>query len=100
MHTYNAKTNAFKTAGVPCSVVETESFNCVNKLGKYTRCYNSRKTLKESVSTMTHELLDNGGRRSGTDRREYTYTSYIPERRSGKERRGGLDRRLKPRTSE
>jgi hypothetical protein len=48
---------------------------------------------------MTYTLPDNGGRRSGTDRREFSYTSYIPERRSGKERRRGLDRRLKARTS-
>jgi hypothetical protein len=48
---------------------------------------------------MTNTLDDNGGRRLGTDRREFSYTSYIPERRSGKERRSGSDRRLKPRIS-
>jgi len=48
---------------------------------------------------MKHALLDNGGRRSGFDRREFSYTAYIPEQRSGKERRSGLDRRLKPRMS-
>ena len=46
---------------------------------------------------MIQILPDNGGRRSGTDRREFSYTSHIPERRSGKERRSGLDRREKPR---
>jgi hypothetical protein len=40
---------------------------------------------------------DNRGRRLGIDRREFSYTMHIPERRSGKERRGGLDRRSKPR---
>ena len=49
---------------------------------------------------MTHVLLDNRGWRSGFDRREFTYTSHVPERRSGNERRSGLDRRLQPRTSE
>jgi len=44
-------------------------------------------------------LLDNGGRRLVVDRRQFSYTLHIPERRSGKERRSGLDRRLKPRTS-
>jgi hypothetical protein len=44
-------------------------------------------------------LLDNEGRRLGIERREFSYNSHIPERRSGKERRSGLDRRLKPRTS-
>jgi len=41
--------------------------------------------------------LDNGGRRSGGDRRNYSYTLHIPERRSGKERRSGDDRRKSPR---
>jgi hypothetical protein len=41
--------------------------------------------------------LDNGGRRSGGDRRNYSYTLHIPERRIGKERRSGKDRRKSPR---
>jgi hypothetical protein len=48
---------------------------------------------------MSNILPDNGGRRSGIERREISYDSHIPERRSGKDRRSGLDRRLKPRTS-
>jgi len=40
---------------------------------------------------------DNGGRRSGGDRRKYSYTLYIPERRNGKDRRDGKDRRMIPR---
>jgi hypothetical protein len=47
---------------------------------------------------MKQELPDNGGRRSGCDRREFFYGAHIPERRSGKDRRSGLDRRLKMRT--
>jgi len=31
--------------------------------------------------------LDNGGRRSGGDRRNYSYTLHIPERRNGNDRR-------------
>ena len=38
-------------------------------------------------------IVDNGGRRSGVDRRQFSYTSFIPERRSGTDRRGGEDRR-------
>ncbi len=38
-------------------------------------------------------LGDNGGRRSGIDRRNFSYTVCIPEMR-GADRRGGLDRRL------
>lgn len=36
---------------------------------------------------------DNGGWRSGHDRRQYNYSVHIPERRSGLERRSGKDRR-------
>ena len=36
---------------------------------------------------------DNGGRRSGLERRRFQYTFHVPERRSGRDRRSGLDRR-------
>jgi len=49
---------------------------------------------------MRNVLPDNGGRRSGVDRRQFYYTQHIPERRSGKERRSGFDRRLEQRMSE
>ncbi len=39
--------------------------------------------------------IDNDGRRLGADRRSYTYTAYVPERRSGHDRRTGIDRRKK-----
>jgi len=42
--------------------------------------------------------LDNGGRRAGADRRSYSYTVYIPERRNGNDRRSGDDRRKISRT--
>jgi hypothetical protein len=48
---------------------------------------------------MSEILHDNGGRRSGIERREFNYDEYIPERRTDCDRRSGLDRRLKPRTS-
>ena len=38
-------------------------------------------------------LSDSGGRRSGTERRQFSYDIHIPERRCGQERRSGLDRR-------
>jgi hypothetical protein len=38
-------------------------------------------------------LRDNGGRRSGIDLRQFSYTDHIPERRGGQERRSNLDRR-------
>ena len=50
---------------------------------------------------MTAYLLpDNDGRRSRIDRRQFTYDFHIPERRSGKDRRRGLDRRLETRMPE
>ena len=42
---------------------------------------------------------DNGGRRSGSERRSYTYSMHIPERRRGEDRRCGDDRRQMPRIS-
>jgi hypothetical protein len=38
-------------------------------------------------------LTDNGGRRCGADRRQFSYAIHIPERRTGEERRTGTDRR-------
>jgi len=43
------------------------------------------------------DFYDNGGRRSEYDRRQFSYTSYIPERRNSNERRAGTDRREMPR---
>ena len=43
-----------------------------------------------------HEVVvieDNGGRRSGLDRRRVWIPAYCPDRRSGQDRRGGLVRR-------
>jgi hypothetical protein len=42
---------------------------------------------------------DNGGRRSGVDRRQFDYAVHIPERRSGKDRRSGADRRMPRKTN-
>ncbi len=42
---------------------------------------------------MTLEMTDNGGTRSGTDRRKFRYSAYIPEKRSGGDRRREFDRR-------
>ena len=39
------------------------------------------------------KMTDNGGTRSGFDRRKFEYTAYIPEKRSGMDRRKGSDRR-------
>jgi DNA-binding XRE family transcriptional regulator len=49
---------------------------------------------------MASFIIDNRGVRLGLDQRQFSYDRHIPERRSGKDRRKGLDRRLKPRISE
>ena len=46
-----------------------------------------------SDSRMEQGLRDNGGRRSGVDRRHFLYTGHIPERRVGEDRRSSVDRR-------
>jgi hypothetical protein len=38
-------------------------------------------------------IIDNGGNRVAPERRQLEYTAYIPERRSGRDRRRGFDRR-------
>lgn len=43
----------------------------------------------------TLPVKDNGGRRSGKNRREFSYSDHTPERRSFNVRRSGLDRRIK-----
>jgi len=57
-----------------------------------------------SINSDENEVMafirDNGGVRSGLDWRQFSYNRHIPERRSAKDRRNGLDRRLKPRISE
>ena len=46
-------------------------------------------------SRVVFTLKENGGRRSGIDRRQISYAGHIPERRSGKDRRRDSDRRSK-----
>jgi hypothetical protein len=38
-------------------------------------------------------LPDSGGRRSGIERRKFSYSVHIPERRCGQDRRSDIDRR-------
>jgi hypothetical protein len=56
------------------------------------------KTINEDclpveVSKKSNRINDNGGTRSGTERRQYNMNDSTPERRSGWERRGEFDRR-------
>jgi len=56
-------------------------------------------TQEQAMNDILNKMksVDNGGRRSGGDRRNYSYTLHIPERRTGKDRRSGEDRRKSPR---
>jgi hypothetical protein len=60
--------------------------------------YFFQKTKQNKV--MASFIRDNGIRRLGLDRREFSYDEHIPERRSDIDRRSGLDRRLMPRRAE
>lgn len=58
----------------------------------------ARKSLMEKQAKTDKVLRsDNGGRRSGAERRSFSYTYYIPERRKGEDRRHGNGRRMSPR---
>ena len=57
------------------------------------------KDLTMNITAMAVLPTDNEGRRLGVDRRQFSYTNHIPDRRSGKDRRSRFDRRLKPKTS-
>lgn len=48
---------------------------------------------QKGIKKLDFDLRDKGGRRSGTDRRQFSYSSHIPERREDPDRRDGEDRR-------
>lgn len=53
----------------------------------------NRGSKKAKVEVSHFFLSDRGGRRLGVDRRRFSYTFHIPERRRGRERRLIKDRR-------
>jgi hypothetical protein len=52
-----------------------------------------RVVKRAKVEVSPFFLSDRGGRRLGIDRRRFSYTHHIPERRSGRDRRLITDRR-------
>ena len=46
-----------------------------------------------SIQTVALALIDSGGRRFGSDRRKFSYTAHIPNKRAIEDRRSGIDRR-------
>ena len=59
-----------------------------------------RSIIADESEVLASFIRDNGGVRLGLDRRQFSYDKHIPERRSSKDRRNALDRRLKPRILE
>jgi hypothetical protein len=51
------------------------------------------RDLVEGLISVNTNGNDNGGRRKKSDRRQFSYTFHIPERRTGLDRRDGDDRR-------
>jgi len=45
-------------------------------------------------------IIDNGGRRLGLERRQFTYSDCFPERRAGIDRRVVPERRVDPKKSD
>ena len=54
---------------------------------------------KEFAQDIQASTLDRNDRRSGNQRRKFSYTAHIPERRFSENRRIGKERRRKPRIS-
>ncbi len=63
---------------------DEQDYQLFNPATRVRSMYNVEKELK---------MTDNGGTRFGTDRRKFQYTTYIPEQRSGQDRRKRFDRR-------
>jgi len=62
-------------------------------MGTISQLMIDRKVSELSDAQVLFNLGDNGGRRSGIDRRRFSYSDHIPERRSGEDRRSVSDRR-------
>jgi hypothetical protein len=58
----------------------------------------SLRKLDEVALSLHHFDDDKGGQRTGIERRQFLYSVYIPERRSGQQRRKELDLRKSDRS--
>jgi hypothetical protein len=59
-------------------------------------CHIDTAHIDCATMNLTLNHFDNGGRRTGFDRRQFSYSTHVPERRSGLDRRSGVDRRQEP----
>ena len=66
------------------------------KLSDFHEMASNLRMRKERALHMTNPAynIDNGGRRLGIDRRQFSYSHYYPERRFGDERRCLPERRI------
>lgn len=67
-----------------------------HKLSDFHEMANNLRMRKERALHSKNPAynIDNGGRRLGIERREFTYSQYYPERRVGMERRSIPERRV------
>ena len=58
------------------------------------------ETISDRKDLLSSFDMDKKEERSRLDRRQFSYDTHIPERRAERERRNGLDGKLKSRTKE
>jgi len=63
-------------------------------IGYFAQTGTDERTFVVRDVNVVFNILDNGGRRAGIERRRFSYSDHIPERRRGVDRRCGKDRRL------
>jgi len=73
----------------PTNIIRKWLKDIIGGLKKNKIISNNKKSKAHSINNAGKALrrTDNGGTRSGTDRRERKYITFIPERRSGMDRR-------------
>ena len=54
----------------------------------------TKRFMDKNIKKLVLFHSDKGGRRSGSDRRRFSYSNHIPERRCAGDRRSGKDRRM------
>ena len=73
----------------PTNIIRKWLKDIIGGLKKNKIISNNKKSKAHSINNTgkAFKRTNNGGNRSGTDRRKYKYTTYFPERRSGVNRR-------------
>jgi primosomal protein N' len=73
----------------PTNIIRKWLKDIIGGLKKNKIISNNKKSKAHSINNTgkAFKRTNNGGNRSGPDRRKYKYTTYFPERRSGVNRR-------------